>query len=152
VAFNISLFTVASALGASAPLNIGVGFGLFAVLSIVRLRSGEAGQIEIGYTMVSLVLGLMSGLSGMSFEVKIVFAVVLVAAMLVIDFRGDRRVHRWGRLRLELDEVIVDDVELREHIERRLGAPPMSVQVRGIDFVRDTMRLDVVLDRRRPRG
>ncbi|MFZ8998449.1 MAG: DUF4956 domain-containing protein [Ilumatobacteraceae bacterium] len=152
VAFNISLFTVSSALGASAPLNIGVGFGLFAVLSIVRLRSGEAGQIEIGYTMVSLVLGLMSGLSGMSFEVKVVFAVVLVAAMLTIDFRGDRRVHRWARLRLELDEIIVDDAELNLHIERRLGAPPMSVQVRGIDFVRDTMRLDVVLDRRRSRS
>ena len=44
--------------------NIGVGFGLFAVLSIVRLRSAESGQIEIGYTMIALVLGLMSGLSG----------------------------------------------------------------------------------------
>ncbi|MGA1077025.1 MAG: hypothetical protein ACO307_18150, partial [Ilumatobacteraceae bacterium] len=81
-----------------------------------------------------------------------VFAVVLGAAMLTIDFRGDRRVHRWARLRLELDEIIVDDAELNLHIERRLGAPPMGVQVRGIDFVRDTMRLDVVLDRRRSRS
>lgn len=148
VAFNVSLFTVSAALGASAPLNIGVGFGLFAVLSIVRLRSAEAGQIEIGYTMVSLVLGLMSGLSGMGFDVKVVFAIVLVGTMLAIDVRGLHRVQRWERLRLELDRIIVDDGELRAHLEERLGSRATSVQVRNIDYVRDTMRIDVVLDRR----
>jgi hypothetical protein len=148
VAFNISLFTVSAALGSSAPLNIGVGFGLFAVLSIVRLRSDESGQIEIGYTMVSLVLGLMAGLSGMDFGIKIIFAVLLVATMLAIDFGGDRRVERWGRTRVELDRVIVDTDELWAHLARHLGSPVLSVHVREVDFVRDTMRLDVVLDRR----
>ena len=75
VAFNVCLFTVSAALGASGPINVGVGFGLFAVLSIVRLRSEEASQVEIGYTMVALVLGLMAGLPGMDFPLKGVFAV-----------------------------------------------------------------------------
>lgn len=148
VAFNVSLFTVSAALGSSAPLNIGVGFGLFAVLSIVRLRSDESGQIEIGYTMVSLVLGLMAGLSGMDFGIKIVFAVLLVATMLIIDLGGDRRVERWGRTRVEIDRVIVDNYELTAHLSERLGARVLSVHVREVDYVRDTMRLDVVLDRR----
>jgi len=148
VAFNISLFTVSAALGSSAPLNIGVGFGLFAVLSIVRLRSDESGQIEIGYTMVSLVLGLMAGLSGMDFGIKIVFALLLVITMLLIDFGGDRRVERWTRTRVELDRVIVDSEELWAHLARHLGSPVLSVHVREVDYVSDTMRLDVVLDRR----
>jgi len=78
VAFNISLFTVSAALGSSGPLNVGVGFGLFAVLSVVRLRSDESGQIEIGFTMVALVLGLMTGLPGMEFGIKVLFAALLV--------------------------------------------------------------------------
>lgn len=45
-AFNVSLFTVASALASASPLSIGVGFGLFAVLSIVRLRNDESTQAE----------------------------------------------------------------------------------------------------------
>lgn len=148
VAFNISLFTVSAALGSSAPINVGVGFGLFAVLSIVRLRSDESSQIEIGYTMVSLVLGLMAGLSGMEFDIKVVFAVLLVATMLVIDIRGDRQVEKWGRMRIDLDRVILADDQLSTHLAAVLMAPVKSVHVREIDFVRDTMRLDVVVDRR----
>lgn len=148
VAFNISLFTVSAALGSSAPINVGVGFGLFAVLSIVRLRSDESSQIEIGYTMVSLVLGLMAGLSGMEFDIKVVFAVLLVATMLVIDIRGDRQVEKWGRMRIDLDRVILADDQLSTHLATVLLAPVKSVHVREIDFVRDTMRLDVVVDRR----
>src|SRR5687767_5683696 len=70
VAFNLSLFTVSAALAGAGTLTIGIGFGLFAVLSIVRLRSEEATQAEIGYTMVVLVLGLICGLPGLRFEHK----------------------------------------------------------------------------------
>ena len=151
VAFNISLFTVAAALGTSAPLNIGVGFGLFAVLSIVRLRSNESGQVEIGYTMVSLVLGLMSGLSGMDFGVKCTFAAILVGVMLLIDAGGGHHPsRRWVTTRIELDRVITDDTALVAHISERLGAAVRDVHVRDIDFARDTMRLEVTVARRQP--
>ena len=148
VAFNISLFTVATALGAAGPLNIGVGFGLFGVLSIVRLRSGESGHIDIGYTMVSLVLGLMTGLSGMDFGIKLIFSALLVLTMLIIDFGGDRQVQRWSRIRVELDRVIVETDDLAEYLEGRLGAPVVRLHVRNLDYVRDTMSIDVVVDRR----
>lgn len=151
VAFNISLFTVSAALGASGPLNVGVGFGLFAVLSIVRLRSDEATQVEIGYTMVSLVLGLMAGLSGMAFAAKLVFSAVLVVGMLLIDTGGRRPLDRWGRMRIELDRVILGESELSEHLETVLGAAVRGISIREIDFVRDTMRLEVSVERsRRP--
>lgn len=148
VAFNISLFTVSAALALSTPLNVGVGFGLFGVLSIVRLRSDEASQVEIGYTMVALVLGLMTGLSGMDFDVKVVFTVLLVVAMFAVDFTGPRQVMKYGRTRVHLDRVIIDDDELMTHLATVLPGPAISLVVREIDLVRDTMTLDVVVDHR----
>ncbi len=143
VAFNVCLFTVSAALGSSGPVNVGVGFGLFAVLSIVRLRSEEASQVEIGYTMVALVLGLMAGLPGMDFPLKIIFAVFLVATMFIVDNSRLDQTSRYAKLRVELDRVINDEPALLLHLEQTLNRPILAAQVREIDFVRETMRLDV---------
>ena len=143
VAFNVSLFTVSAALGSSGPINVGVGFGLFAVLSIVRLRSDEASQIEIGYTMVALVLGLMAGLPGMDFEIKGIFSLLLVATMFIVDNHWMNKTNEYSKMRIELDRVINDEIALSVHLEQLLNRPIVSAQVREIDCVRETMRLDV---------
>ncbi len=144
VAFNISLFTVSAALGSSGPLNVGVGFGLFAVLSVVRLRSDESGQIEIGFTMVALVLGLMSGLPGMEFGIKALFAGLLVVAMFLVDLGVISRNLRYSRVRVDLDRIIHDDQELTAHLESTFSKSVKNVSIRSVDMVRDTMTLDVV--------
>lgn len=142
-AFNVSLFAVAAALGSSSPLNIGVGFGLFAVLSIVRLRSDEATQAEIGYTMVSLVLGLLNGLPGLQFEVKLLFSILLVGSMYVADHPAVLPPDRHLRYRVDLDVVITDPDELRQELEARLGVKARRIIIQEIDYVRETMRIDV---------
>jgi hypothetical protein len=142
-ALNVSLFAVAAALGSSNPLNIGVGFGLFAVLSIVRLRSDEATQAEIGYTMVSLVLGLLTGLPGLSLEVKALFALLLVGTMYVVDHPALLPPDQHQRYRVELDRVVVEPAALRRTLEDRLGAKVRAVTIQEVDYVRETMRLDV---------
>lgn len=144
VAFNISLFTVSAALGSSGPLNVGVGFGLFAVLSVVRLRSDESGQIEIGFTMVALVLGLMTGLPGMEFGIKVLFAALLVVAMFLVDMSAIGRRYRYSRVKVELDRIIHDEEALNTHLRSTFGKAVKSVSIRSVDMVRDTMTLDVV--------
>jgi len=148
IAFNICLFTVSAVLGSSAPVNIGVGFGLFGVLSIVRLRSDESTPVEIGYTMVSLVLGLMCGLSGLEFRVKCFFAALLVGVMVAVDLRGDRQTRRFERIRIDLDRVITDHPALLAHLATVFSVPVQAATVRDIDLVHETMRIEVVLDRR----
>jgi hypothetical protein len=143
MALNVSLFAVAAALGSSSPLNVGVGFGLFAVLSIVRLRSDEATYAEIGYTMVSLVLGLLNGLPGLPFEVKVLFAVLLVGSMFVVDHPALLPPDRHQRYRVELEAVFHDLGELRRELERRLDGVVKHVIVQQVDFVRETTRVDV---------
>jgi hypothetical protein len=146
LAFNVSLFAVAAALGSSSPLNVGVGFGLFAVLSIVRLRSDESTQAEIGYTMVTLVLGLLNGLPGLEFEVKLLFSLLLVGTMYLADHPAVLPPEQHQRFRVELDVVVNDPTALRTLLEERIGARVRRFTVQEIDYVRETMRIDVRAD------
>lgn len=148
LAFNVSLFAVAAALGSSSPLNVGVGFGLFAVLSIVRLRSDESTQAEIGYTMVTLVLGLLNGLPGLQFEVKLLFTLLLVGSMYVADHPAVLPPEQHLRFRVELDVVHSDPASIRAELERRLGWEIKRFTVQEIDYVRETMRVDVRVNAR----
>jgi hypothetical protein len=143
IATNVSLFVVSAALSSSTTLNVGVGFGLFAVLSIVRLRSDEATQSEIGYTMVSLVIGLMTGLPGLSTDIKIVFSTLLVVTMFIIDHPLLIKPQQYQKLRIELDRIITDESELQSFVETRIAGSVKRLTVLEIDFVRETMRLDV---------
>lgn len=149
IAFNTSLFVVAVSLGSSAPLSLGVGFGLFAILSIVRLRSDEATWNEIGYTMVSLVLGLITGLPGVDFALKLLLAVVLVGALYIVDHPLLMPAHRYQRYRVSLDTVILDPEHLRGHLSERLGGDVLNAIVQEVDFVQETMRVDVRLRKSR---
>jgi hypothetical protein len=146
IAINVSLFVVSAALSSSTTLNVGVGFGLFAVLSIVRLRSDEATQSEIGYTMIALVIGLMTGLPGLDTDIKIVFSGLLVATMFIVDHPRLIKPQQYERLRIEVDRIITDEVELRAFVESRISGRIRRLTVMEMDFVRETMRLDVRAD------
>lgn len=152
LAFNVSLFAVAAALGSSSPLNVGVGFGLFAVLSIVRLRSDEATQAEIGYTMVTLVLGLLNGLPGLQFEIKLLFTLLLVGTMYIADHPALLPPEQHLRFKVELDAVHSAPSAIRAELERRLGSEVKRFTVQEIDYVRETMRVDVRVNAARPVG
>lgn len=149
IAFNTSLFVVAVSLGSSAPLSLGVGFGLFAILSIVRLRSDEATWNEIGYTMVSLVLGLICGLPGVEFALKLLLAIVLVGALFIVDHPLLMSAHRYQRYRVNLDTVIIEPEELRAHVSERLGGEVLAAIVQEVDYVQETMRIDVRIRKNR---
>ena len=57
------------------------------------------------------------------------------------------------RLELVLERVFADDDALREHLRERLRAPVVDVTVREVDYVRETMRLEVTLgDEESPDG
>ena len=43
-------------------VDIALGFGLFAILSIIRLRSTSVTQQEVAYYFVALVMGLVNGM------------------------------------------------------------------------------------------
>ena len=61
---NIGLFAAMVAI-ASGDFPVGVGFGLFGLLSLVRLRSTQFTIKDIAYTFTALVLALVNALPGL---------------------------------------------------------------------------------------
>src|SRR4051812_48616611 len=59
--FNLGLFVVLTVISAR-HVGPAIGFGLFAMLSIVRLRSEPIGNAELAYFFCALVLALVNGL------------------------------------------------------------------------------------------
>ena len=120
---------------------MGLGLGLFGVLSIIRLRSAELDQVEIAYYFAALAMGLIAG-----FEVEPGWlAPALMGTLLAALFIGDHprlfagyRVHA-----LNLDAAITDEAELRGRAHQLLGGRIHRVKVRRVDLVRDTTTIEV---------
>jgi hypothetical protein len=122
-------------------VDIALGFGLFAILSIIRLRSSAVTQQEVAYYFVALVLGLVNGLDLDDPWILAASNVVLLAAMFVVDGKPLR--DRARRLDVTLDVVHTDDAALVADLERRLGGRVMHHVVNEVDYVRGIMVVDV---------
>ena len=137
---NIGVFAVASILG-STSVGIGVGMGLFGVLSIIRLRSTEISQYEVAYYFSALSIGLIAGLgSGDPLTSSALIALVLVVVALV-DSRKILPASRQEEMRL--DRAFTNEDELARHVEKLLGATVTNLRVISVDLVNDTTTIDV---------
>ena len=82
---NVAVMAIATTFS-NVEVNLGLGLGLFGVLSIIRLRSSELGQQEIAYYFSSLAIGLLGG-------VQIEPAWVSPALMAAVLAEGISRIH-----------------------------------------------------------
>jgi hypothetical protein len=138
--FNVGLF-LALVVIAAGEVSMGVGFGLFAVLSIVRLRSEPFSNRELAYFFVAIVLALVCAIDLGSPAYAAVLATVAVLAAWAIDHpRLSRPTHA---LEVTLELVFSDVEALRRHLEERLNARVTEITVREIDYVRETTRAAV---------
>ncbi|MFB8177776.1 DUF4956 domain-containing protein [Streptomyces sp. NPDC055966] len=140
LALNTGLFTVVTALAEVRSGGAALGFGLFGVLSIVRLRSDAVQHEEVAYYFTTLVLGLLCGLP------RLPFALTggLCATLLLIVWAADspRLLADTRRAVVTLDTVHEDPAALRTDLARRLGEP-LHWTVMEVDFVRDLTVVDV---------
>ena len=140
VTLNIGLF-VAMSLLTQVRVDVALGFGLFAILSIIRLRSTSVTQQEVAYYFAALVLGLVNGLNLDDRRLLVAVNVLLLVTMLVVDSRKLRDGAR--RMDVTLDVVHADDAALVADLERRLGGRVLHHEVNDVDYVRGTMLVDV---------
>jgi len=140
VALNVGIF-VAMSLLTSVRLDIALGFGLFAILSIIRLRSSTVTQQEVAYYFIALVMGLVNGLDLDDRRLVVMVNVMLLVVMAVVDSRPLRERNR--RTDVTLDVVHADDASLVADLERRLGGTVLHHEVNDVDYVRNTMLVDV---------
>lgn len=138
--FNIGLFAVLAVITRE-HLGPAVGFGLFAMLSIVRLRSEPFGNADLAYFFCALVLALANGLRLDDEALAIAVDVTILLALFLVDHPS--LYQRTARQRVTLDEVVTGRAELRAAIERRLGIEVVDLTVEEVDFVREVTRVSV---------
>lgn len=137
---NVGVLALMATLS-SVATSLGVGLGLFGVLSIIRLRSEELAQHEVAYYFAALALGLLAGNTALAVE----WTLGLMAAVLVTLFVGNhpRVARRTSRQQVTLDHACADDADLRLQVEAVIGGRVQEMKVVRTDLVNDTTVVDV---------
>lgn len=137
---NVGVLAVSAILGTT-TVGLGVGLGLFGVLSIIRLRSSEITQHELAYYFAALAIGLLTGLSTTVNPIIIALVVLVVAVVAIGDSPALFR--RYRQQTIVLDTAHTDESLLRTELERMLGAKVHRVNVLHLDTVNDTTTVEV---------
>lgn len=141
-ALNVGLFAAIAVIGVG-DFPTGVGFGLFGLLSLVRLRSAAFSLSDVAYTFAALVLALVNALPGRDVPMVVLLDLVILAGVWVTD--DARRRPPTHRVRVLLDRAVADEGAARALLAQRLSAEPIAVVIEDVDVVRDTTRVSVLL-------
>jgi hypothetical protein len=142
IALNIGIFVTMSLL-TQVRVDLAVGFGLFAILSIIRLRSSAVTQQEVAYYFLALVLGLVNGLGVPDRGLVVAMNAVVLLAMLAVDSKPLR--DRSQRMDVHLDGVYTNEAALVAELDRKLGGRVAYQEITEIDLIHGHMLVDVRL-------
>lgn len=140
VSFNVGLFAVLTFLSSS-QISAGVGFGVFGVLSIIRLRSETYANVEIAYFFMSLATALVNALPGRPLALSVGLDAAILLTLYFVDSPSLRRATVTSLI--VLDRVHVGDEALHRDLSGRLSADVLATKVLEVDYVRETMRVEV---------
>lgn len=149
LAFNTVIYFVMSVL-TSVELGIGVGFGLFAIFSVLRYRTAEMPIREMTYLFVVIALPVMNSVLMPSADVATLLAAngIVVAVLYALE-------KEWGFQFEVRKTVIYERIELitpanqdalLADLRERTGLPIKRAEVNRIDFLRDSAELNVYYD------
>lgn len=143
-AINITLWALTGAL-ASYTLSLGVGFALFAVISVIRLRSSTAPWISMAYLLVGLGAGMIIGLTGFNIWEKIAYTGFMVLVMAIVDSRYFLPMNTRDdeRTTITLAGSDLDPESLKARVETLLNIQAISVKVRAVTLEPVTTKVDV---------
>lgn len=140
IALSMGIFAVTMLLSGSAA-GIGLGLGLFGILSIIRLRSDTLTQEEVAYYFISLAIGLINGLHPDPAWLSPAATAALVLIMFVADHPGFAS--KTKRQTVTLERAYPRDEDLHQALELLLGAKVLRTVVIELDLVRDLTIVDV---------
>jgi hypothetical protein len=138
--FNICLLVAVIVIDLT-QVNAALGFGLFGILSIIRLRSEPFSNREIGYFFGALVLALLNGIGTPHRGLTVGLNVLVVAAIYVLDH--PRVLTSAERLHVTLDAIHTDPEALKAVLSDRLHATVTQCTITSIDYIKDSMELEV---------
>ncbi len=149
LAFNTVIYFVLGMLTDS-TLSVGVGFGLFAIFSVLRYRTDEIPIREMTYLFVIIALPVMNSvLMAAGSVAELLAANAFVVAVIFALEKG------WGfhfesskRIIYERIELITpaNRAALLADLRQRTGLPVKRVITGRIDFARDTTEIIIFYD------
>jgi hypothetical protein len=151
---NVGLFVAMTVISLQ-ETAIGVGFGLFAILSIIRIRSEEFSNSELAYAFISLIIALVNAL-GVSDAIPTptdgMFILLLNAVAISVVYVMDhpRLLRKVGRQQIILDTIHSTDQSLRADLEKRLNVRVLDYAITNVDYVREITVLNVRYATERP--
>ena len=137
---NVGLFAALAAI-TFGNFNAAIGFGLFGLLSMLRLRSAAFTIKDVAYTFLALIFGLINGLPDRPFLLLVIINVGLLLVVAVTDTGRNEKPTRV--MELTLEHAYSDPAEVRAALEQKLAVEVTSIVIEEIDFVRETTRLSI---------
>lgn len=140
IGINIGVMAVSIIL-ASAGTALGIGLGLFGVLSIIRLRSDEISQREVAYYFASLALGLIAGIHASNILLNASLMILIVLVMFIADSPKIKGKDIVQNIRLD---TAVTAHEAKSILEDKLHISNIhTINVTNIDYVNDTTQAEI---------
>ena len=145
-AFNTIIFFVLRLLS-SINLSIGLGFGLFAIFSVLRYRTNPIPIREMTYIFIIIALPVMNSvlMSDNSF-IPLLIANLLILVVLFVIETG------WGFKFLSHKTILYEKIELikpdnrnllMEDLLQRTGHAITRIEIGSVDFLRDTAKIEI---------
>lgn len=144
LACNVGLFSVLTTLSFS-PISSAVGFALFGVLSIIRLRSFEFLPTQIAYFFISLAIALICATDLAGLLLPFILVVFMIVAMALVDSERFRSTTESSVI--VVDTAIPDPVELEGHLSKLLNANIIHMKITGVNLLQETTTVDVTFRR-----
>lgn len=155
LAFNTIIFFVMSFL-TSAELSLGVGFGLFAIFSVLRYRTSTMSTREMTYLFIVIALPVMNSVLMREAAWALLLGVNAVVALVLFVLEREWGFHYESVQSVRYDRVDLIAPEQRplllDDLRRRTGLPVKRVEIGRINFLNDTAELRVFYDEPRGRG
>lgn len=140
-AFNIVIFALCMMLR-DVEMQIGSGFGLFALFSLLNYRTELMKTKDMTYLLVVIAIGFINGLykdSGDLLEV-VFLNVLILAAIFILETVLLAKFPKSTRVRYEKIEFIAPErrAELLEDLEARTGLQITDITIDDINYLNDT--------------
>jgi hypothetical protein len=131
----------------SVYIEMGMGFGLFAVFSILRLRTRNFTEKDMTYTFTTFGIAVVNSLKLVKFPllgVLIINIIIVLTAYLLEEFVL--------KYKIETHEIIYDRLELLkpgkkekllQDVSMKTGKEISKIKIRRINFIKKRARLDI---------
>lgn len=139
---NVGVLVVSSVLSA-VDVSLGVGIGLFGVLSIIRLRSDELNQRQVAYYFASLALGLLGGIAIDETWKTAVLMTILLVVLWIGDSNWLLGSHRTQQI--NVDRAFLNEADVIDYVTPMINGEVLRATILRTDTVNDTTFVSIVV-------